>query len=396
MPGSNNATDPPAEDGKETAAIFIAGGTPACLEAPAALRRLRAEGVATALVLTGGARSFLGPGTPVALTGREEPATPDEFFARCPGAKRVALIWAPFAAADLEETRTRAWFEALRAAAVPAIVVPAEPRDAAALPAGCLSLTRICSGTPEANPDRIRLPVERLVETALAALTEADLAACRLLITAGPTAEPLDPVRFLTNRSSGRMGVALARAASRRGARVTLIHGPLRIALPDSPAVRAIPVRTAREMRDAVMARIHGMSAAIFCAAVADFAPASKQEEKIKKAGRDRLMLELVRTPDILAEAGVLTPPRPVLVGFAAESGDVDRYAREKLKRKNCDLLCANDIGAPGSGFEVDTNIVSLYRRNAAPVHLPRLTKLDTAHRILDVLKELIGKDGKP
>lgn len=205
----------------------------------------------------------------------------------------------------------------------------------------------------------------------------------RVLVTAGPTVEPIDPVRFISNRSSGRMGVAMAAAAARRGARVTLVHGPLQVPVPRSARITAVPVESAREMRDAVIRRAPGADLVIMCAAVADFTPASVARHKLKKAGRSSLRLELVRTPDILAELGALKR-RPFLVGFAAETRDVARNAAGKLARKNCDMICANDVTEKGSGFAVRTNRVTIHRRGMEPVRLPLQTKAAAARRVLD------------
>lgn len=229
--------------------------------------------------------------------------------------------------------------------------------------------------------------------------TPQDLAGRRILITAGPTAEDIDPVRYLTNRSTGRMGGSLARIAARRGAAVTVVHGPLSCPLPDLPGITPVPVRSAQQMFDAVDAHLNHCDVAILCAAVADYAPAIYSELKLKKSDRgDRPhtlwdmpdALPLRRTPDILAHLGSLSP-RPFLVGFAAESDHIEENARLKLMRKGCDLLCANDITEPGSGFAVHTNRVTVFTRSGDIHRLPQLDKDDVARKILDLVAEALG-----
>jgi phosphopantothenoylcysteine decarboxylase/phosphopantothenate--cysteine ligase len=177
------------------------------------------------------------------------------------------------------------------------------------------------------------------------------------------------------------MGVALAAAARGRGAEVTLVAGPLQV--PPPPGVLAVPVVSAGEMRDAVMERAPSCDLVIMAAAVADFRPVERLERKLKKAGRKRLVLELERTPDILAELGRLGGAR-VLVGFAAETGDPEAAARKKLREKRADLIVANDVTEPGAGFDGETNRVTLFTRTGRRVALPLLTKAATAERILD------------
>lgn len=215
-----------------------------------------------------------------------------------------------------------------------------------------------------------------------------------LLITAGPTVEDIDPVRFISNRSSGRMGVAMAAQAAKRGARVILVHGPLQVPLPRGRRIETVAVRSAHEMHRAVMKRIAGADVAILCAAVADYAPLKTARHKLKKTKRAVLRLELVKTPDILATIG-LRRPRPVLVGFAAETKNVARNAMDKLRRKNCDIICANNVLQKGSGFAAATNRITLYRRDGAPKPLPLLDKKAAAARILDEVERVWLAKGK-
>jgi len=207
-----------------------------------------------------------------------------------------------------------------------------------------------------------------------------DLAGQAVLITAGPTREDLDPVRFLTNRSSGKMGYALAEAAMRRGAQVTLVSGPTELDTPES--AEWIPVRSAAEMRRAVLDHSAAANIVIMSAAVSDYRPAAPSATKLKR-GSERVTLELEPTPDILAELGRDNRNR-VLIGFAAETDRVAENARAKLARKGADMIVANDVTQEGAGFDTDTNIVTLFLRDGREVALGKLSKLEVAHRILD------------
>ncbi|MBN2496539.1 MAG: bifunctional phosphopantothenoylcysteine decarboxylase/phosphopantothenate--cysteine ligase CoaBC [Deltaproteobacteria bacterium] len=231
---------------------------------------------------------------------------------------------------------------------------------------------------------------EAIFESAVRLLTSADLAGCKLLVTAGPTREPIDAVRFLSNRSSGRMGLALARQAARRGAEVVLVLGPGELEPP--PGVQCVRVGTAAEMATAVRKHARGAQAVLMAAAVADFRPRRRVEGKLKKAaGMPRIELE--RTDDILAGLG-RGKSRPILVGFAAESGDPLEAARSKLERKHCDLIVANDVSLPGAGFEVETNRVHLVDEGGAEA-LPMMSKDEVAERVLDRVAALIAAAGK-
>ena len=179
----------------------------------------------------------------------------------------------------------------------------------------------------------------------------------RVLITAGPTYEDLDPVRYLGNRSSGRMGYAIAAAAAAQGAEVTLVSGPAN--LPTPPGVRRIDVRSAQQMHAEVLGALPGQDVFIATAAVADFRPRERQSSKIKKQGGTGLTLDLVQNPDILADVAA-RQPRPFVVGFAAETDDVERYARDKLVRKRLDMIAANRVGADDCGFDSDRNALSV------------------------------------
>ncbi len=209
------------------------------------------------------------------------------------------------------------------------------------------------------GPGRMLEPME-LVHKAEEHFAPADLAGTSLLLTAGPTREALDPVRYITNHSSGKMGFAIAAAAAKRGAEVTLVSGP--VSLPTPAGVKRIDVESAEDMHQAVMAKAQDNQIFIACAAVADFRAAESAEHKMKKKeGEDEMVIRLVKNPDIVASVAALTQSRPFTVGFAAETRDVEQYARGKLARKNLDLICANDVSQAGQGFNSDSNALHLY-----------------------------------
>ena len=222
--------------------------------------------------------------------------------------------------------------------------------------------------------------IPAIVEEIRSLLSPKDFSGDGVLVTAGPTEEPMDPVRFLSNRSSGKMGFALARAARRRGAEVILISGPTSLAVP--PQVKHIPVRSAVQMRKAVMGHFGSASVLIMAAAVSDYRPKQRALGKIKKSAPEAVV-ELELNPDILAEAGSHKKSQ-ILVGFAAETENLLASSREKLKQKNLDLIVANDVTLPGAGFGVDTNIVKIIDREGKVEELPLMAKEDLAGRILD------------
>ena len=209
--------------------------------------------------------------------------------------------------------------------------------------------------------------------------------AVNVLVTAGPTREPIDPVRFLSNRSSGKMGYELAAAFQHAGHTVLLVSGPTALDVPDG--VDFLPVEPAAEMHEAVSHHITRMDIAVFAAAVADYTPAAKASEKIKKSAGS-LTIELVKTPDILGSAREEMKFTGTLVGFAAETENLLAHARDKLVRKGCDLIVANDVSQPGIGFDSNHNEVTLvYPDHDAP--LPRASKHDLAHQLVQAILEI-------
>jgi phosphopantothenoylcysteine decarboxylase/phosphopantothenate--cysteine ligase len=226
---------------------------------------------------------------------------------------------------------------------------------------------------------------EDIVEEVRAALTKKDLREEHIIVTAGPNAEPIDPVRFITNRSTGKMGFAMARVAWRRGAEVTLVSGPTSL---DAPrGVRFCPVRTALQMQQAILEHYPPATMIISAAAVADYRPAHVAPQKIKKTGGN-FSIELTRNPDILGELSQQKGSR-LFVGFATETENVLENAARKLRTKNLDLIVANDVTQEGAGFAHDTNIVTLIDRTERMETLPLMSKDDVAHAIYDRLLAL-------
>jgi phosphopantothenoylcysteine decarboxylase/phosphopantothenate--cysteine ligase len=232
-----------------------------------------------------------------------------------------------------------------------------------------------------------RLPeLSDIVEEVKSILTEKDLAGETVLVTAGPTREPLDPVRFITNYSSGKMGYALASRARRRGASVILISGPTVLSVPRG--VTYVPVSTAVEMRHAVMKNLKQSTIVIKSAAVADYRPSVCADAKIKKKDGP-WTLDLERNPDIIAEIGKKKKER-ILIGFAMESEDLIKNAKAKMLSKNMDLIVANDLKQKDAGFQSDTNIVKILDRDGGIDELPLMDKMAVAGRILDRAKQMI------
>ncbi|MBI5050940.1 MAG: bifunctional phosphopantothenoylcysteine decarboxylase/phosphopantothenate--cysteine ligase CoaBC [Nitrospirae bacterium] len=228
---------------------------------------------------------------------------------------------------------------------------------------------------------------EDIVEAAKAALVPKDMSGHKILVTAGPTREALDPVRFISNRSSGKMGYAIAKAALRRGADVTLVSGPSSLQTPED--VSFISVESASEMKNEVLKHFSNSTSVIMASAVSDFSPASQSKTKIKKA--DTMTINLKKTPDILAELGRKKGKR-FLVGFAAETGRNIANAKNKLKEKNLDLIVMNDVTAKGAGFDSDTNIVTIINKKGKVTDYPLMKKEDVADIILDWLLKLSHK----
>jgi phosphopantothenoylcysteine decarboxylase / phosphopantothenate---cysteine ligase len=395
-------------------ALGVSGGI-AAYKAAEILRGLQRAGCVVRVAMTERACEFITPLTFRALSGSHvivddyAPDNPDPIahitFSQTVDlllvAPATANIIAKFACGVADDFLTSTYL----ACTAPVLVAPAMNTTMWNHPATQRNLNRLrADGVHVVEPDagemacgtfgpgRLSEP-EMIVSAALGILSERarraarDLAGERVLITSGATREELDPVRFLSNRSSGRMGFALAEAAHERGAQVTVVAGATSATPPAE--VRLLKVASAEQMRDAVMREIEGTSVFIAAAAVSDYRPATRAAEKIKKRD-DHLTLTLEPTPDILAEVAGAQRDHLIVVGFAAETNDVLQYAREKLERKRLDAIVANDITREGAGFDTDTNVVTIITRDGdAPVELPLMSKLDAAHRILDVIARL-------
>jgi len=233
--------------------------------------------------------------------------------------------------------------------------------------------------------------LDAILDAAERLLAPQDLAGRRVLVTAGPTREAIDPVRFVSNRSSGKMGYAIAAAARRRGAEVTLVSGP--VSIPAPPGVTVVRITTAQEMLRATLAALPGMHAVVAAAAVADYRPAQVSAQKLKKGdGPETLQLE--RTPDVLGEASQAAgtgPLRPVFVGFAAETQDLLANAQAKLQKKNLDLVVANDVAQSDRGFDVDQNAATLLHRDGKQESLALQRKDALADAVLDRVAALLA-----
>jgi phosphopantothenoylcysteine decarboxylase / phosphopantothenate---cysteine ligase len=384
--------------------LGISGGI-AAYKAALVARLLVGEGATVDPVLTRGAQRFVGAATFEGITGRP---VRDEVWEDIPAethvalgrAADVALVYpatahtlAKLAAGFADDLLTTT----LLAATCPVVVCPAmhtEMWDHAATQANVATLSgrgvRILGPATgplmggDAGPGRVVDP-EDAVAAVATALGPHDLAGRTVVVTAGGTREPIDPVRFLGNRSSGRMGFAMAAAAVRRGAKVHLVTGPT--PLPTPAGAERHDVTTAIDMRDAVTGLRDDADVIVKAAAVADFRPADPADRKLKKtAGVPSI--ELVPNPDVLAELGAWRDDRtrPVLVGFAAETDDVDRHAAEKLARKRADLLVVNDVSRHDAGFGVDTNAVTILGADGSREDVALATKAAVADRILDAV----------
>lgn len=388
--------------------LGVTGGI-AAYKAAELARILARRGYAVQAVLTPAAARFVAPLTFQTLTGRPVPA--DLFDP--PGEEKVrhvdlagralALVVAPATAntigkmaAGIADNFLTTLYLAARS---PVVVVPSmnEAMFASAAVQENLEILRR-RGVHVMEPDsgelacgvvgqgRMPEPLDIYYYVRFV-LSRKDFAGVRALVTAGPTREPLDPVRYLSNPSSGRMGYACARALAERGAAVTLVSGPCD--LPCPRGVELIRVTTAREMYDAVLERYPACRLVIKAAAVSDYRPARAAEQKMKK-GPPAGMVELAANPDILLELGRRKKGH-VLVGFAAETENILENARDKLARKNLDLVVVNDLTAPGSGFAVDTNRACLVDRQGGVEELPLMSKEDLARHILDRVAPLLG-----
>ncbi len=376
-------------------------GSIAAYKAVYLLRELTRLGAAVTVCLTEHARAFVGPLTFRTLSGRPvltdlfDPQSPDAVEHVALAERAHAVVVAP-ATANLLAKAAHGIADdflttLLLAARGPVVIAPAMDGGMWEHPAVRANVATLrARGVTVLEPDagalasgasgRGRFPeVDAVIEALERALVPArDLARDRVLVTAGPTREPIDPVRYISNRSSGKMGYGLAAAALRRGAEVTLISGPT--ALTPPPGAVFVPVQTAEEMREAVLQHLPSATVVIKAAAVADYR--AKQAAAAKIKGKRDLTLELTPNPDILAEVARYRTGA-FIVGFAAETHDVAANARAKLEAKGIDLLVANDVSQRGIGFDAEDNEVLLLDRWGGTRALPRMPKAEVADAIL-------------
>ena len=394
-------------------ALGVSGGV-AAYKAAELVRKLQQDGIEVQVIMTDSAQEFITPLTFAALTGQKvitkmfgsesegganvesavehiavaqridllviAPATAntiakmargiaDDFLTTLYLATTAPVVVAPAMNVNMwEHAAAQENVETLRARGVHIV-----PPEEGYLACGMTGAGRLASVDSIAAAVLARLGISH------------DLQDETIVVTAGPTCEDLDPVRFLTNRSSGKMGYALATAAARRGAKVILISGPTRLEPPQG--VQFISVRNTEQMHRAVLENFQHATSLIMAAAVADYRPVAPQTKKMKR-GNGRLSLELEPTVDILSDVARGKGNRAI-VGFAAETENVAAHARAKLESKDADLIVANDVTAEGAGFDHDTNIISLYFRDGSEKSFERMPKLDAAHRILDELRGL-------
>lgn len=360
--------------------LGVSGGI-AAYKAPELVRRLRDRGAEVRVVLTAAAKAFITPLSLQAVSGHPvsddllDPAAEAAMGHIELGKWADLVILAP-ATADLIARVAAGMANDLvtticLATAAPVAVVPAMNQQmyrAAAtqhnlqvLQARGLMIWGPDSGSQacgDVGPGRMLDPLTIVDEAVRWATPQHDLTHLNVMVTAGPTRESLDPVRFISNHSSGKMGFAVAAAAAKRGANVTLVAGPVALATP--PGVKRIDVISALEMQQAVMASAAEQQIFIAAAAVGDYRAAEVSSEKIKKQG-DEILLKMIKNPDIVAGVAAMQQNRPYVVGFAAETRNVEEYARQKRVRKNLDLICANDVSKAGHGFNSDTNALHLF-----------------------------------
>lgn len=389
--------------------LGVSGGI-AAYKSVLLLRLMVKAGAEVRVMMTPNATHFVGPVTFEALCDR--PVCTDLYDRRDPEAAMRHIEWAREAQAVVVAPATAnllgkyahgiaddALSTFLTAATCTVLLCPAMNSDMYLSPAVQRNLDTLRAdghvllspGEGElacgvSGPGRLPDP-ETIVDRLEAALTRKDLAGRRILVTAGPTREFFDPVRFISNPSSGRMGFAVARAAEHRGAEVTLVTGP--VSLPDPPAMETVRVTSARDMADAVLSRLDAAEIVVKTAAVSDYRPRESAAHKIKKgAAEETLVLE--QNPDILREIGKRKGHR-FLVGFAAETRDLRENASQKMRKKNLDMIVGNVVTEAGAGFGADTNRVTIFYPDGAQEPLESMPKMDVAHRILDRVAERQG-----
>ena len=401
-----------SNSGKKPCVVLGVTGGIAAYKACELLRLLQKQGVDVYVVMTKHACQFVAPltfetlsGHPVAVDTFERPATWEvehialakraDLFLIAPATANIIGKMANGIADDMLSTT-------VMATKAPVMLAPAMNTGMWENPATQENVERLQRrGVHVVTPATGHLAcgdsgagkledVAVIAERALAVLNQKrDLEGLSVLVTAGPTREAIDPVRYISNRSSGRMGYAIARAAARRGAKVTLLTGPVAIQPPQG--VTVVPFTTTQDLLDAALAHAPAQDIIIQSAAPADYRAKEIASQKIKKQGGADMVIELTENPDVAATIGRNKRADQTFVGFAAETNDVLEHAQGKLMKKNLDLIVANDVTAPGAGFDVETNIVTLITRDEMRA-LPLMRKDDVADHILDAALSLRGK----
>ena len=405
----------PAEKVKKCVVLGVTGGI-AAYKACEILRLLQKQGIDVYVVMTRNACSFVAPltfetlsGHPVAVDTFERPATWEvehialakraDLFLIAPATANIIAKIACGIADDMLSTT-------VLATKAPVMIAPAMNTGMWENPATQQNLRTLCArGVHIVSPAVGHLAcgdsgagkledVTVITQRALDVLNAGrDMEGVSVLVTAGPTREMIDPVRYITNRSSGKMGYAIARAAANRGARVTLLSGPVSLEAPSG--VDRISFTSTQDLLDCALAHAGNHDILIQSAAPADYRAKTIAEQKIKKQNGENLVLEMIENPDVAATLGKSKRDDQVFIGFAAETERVQEHAQGKLIKKNLDMIVANDVTAPGAGFDVDTNIVTLITRDSC-TQLPLMSKDDVADQILSaalaLYKDKIGR----
>ncbi len=391
--------------------VGISGGI-AAYKTPELVRRLRDEGAYVRVVMTEAAKAFITPLTLQAVSGHPvaddllDPAA-EAAMGHIELAKWADLIIIAPATADLIARLAAGMANDLLtticlASSAPLAIAPAMNQQMYRAPVTqhnliCLQQRQVIIWGPDEGsqacgdigPGRMIDPLDIVKRARDYFLRQQDMTGIRLMITAGPTREGLDPVRFISNHSSGKMGFAIAQAAAERGAEVILVAGPVNITTPAK--VQRIDVVSALEMYEQVHQQVTQQDIFIGCAAVADYRAKEIAPNKIKKQG-DEMAITLVKNPDIVASVGKLASHRPFVVGFAAETQNVEEYSRLKLQQKQLDLICANDVSLTDHGFNSDNNALHLFDKSG-DVSLPHSSKIELSHRLLDEILQRYEKN---
>ena len=400
----------PDKTAKKCVVLGVTGGI-AAYKACEILRLLQKRGMDVFVVMTKNATRFVAPltfetlsGHPVAVDTFERPATWEvehialakraDLFLIAPATANIIAKMACGIADDMLSTT-------VLATRAPVMIAPAMNTGMWENPATQDNLRTLmargvqvvapasghlaCGDSGAGKLEDVALIAQRAAE-ALEGFGKRDMEGLRVMVTAGPTREPLDPVRYISNRSSGKMGYAIARAAAKRGAQVTLLSGPVALQKPEG--VDLVPSLTTQELLERAGERIDAQDVLIQAAAPADYRAKEIAPQKIKKQGGAGMTLELVENPDVAAALGARKQRHQVFVGFAAETNDVQAHARDKLARKNLDMIVANDVTKPGAGFDVDTNIVTILSETDEE-ELPCMDKSAVAKEILNRIVKL-------